>query len=167
MKKIVIIALMAILPFGAFAQKFGHVNTADIIPLMSEYKAAQTEMEELIKQYQDELNYMQDEYQKKEDDYLKNRESLPENIRARREQELMDSQQKIREYLESCQYNKDMKEAQLMDAINAKVLKAIQAVGEEGSYVCIFNLAGGVVPFVSSTLTTDVTEAVKAKLGMK
>lgn len=167
MKKIVIIALMAILPFGAFAQKFGHVNTADIIPLMSEYKAAQTEMEELIKQYQDELNYMQDEYQKKEDDYLKNRESLPENIRARREQELMDSQQKIREYLESCQYNKDMKEAQLMDAINSKVLKAIQAVGEEGSYVCIFNLAGGVVPFVSSTLTTDVTEAVKAKLGMK
>ena len=167
MKKIVIIALMAILPFGAFAQKFGHVNTADIIPLMSEYKAAQTEMDELIKQYQDELNYMQDEYQKKEDDYLKNRESLPENIRARREQELMDSQQKIREYLESCQYNKDMKEAQLMDAINSKVLKAIQAVGEEGSYVCIFNLAGGVVPFVSSTLTTDVTEAVKAKLGMK
>lgn len=167
MKKILIIALMAILPFGAFAQKFGHVNTADIIPLMSEYKAAQTEMEELIKQYQDELNYMQEEYQKKEDDYLKNRESLPENIRARREQELMDSQQKIREYLESCQYNKDMKEAQLMDAINSKVLKAIQAVGEEGSYVCIFNLAGGVVPFVSSTLTTDVTEAVKAKLGMK
>lgn len=167
MKKIVIIALMAVLPFGAFAQKFGHVNTADIIPLMSEYKAAQTEMEELIKQYQDELNYMQEEYQKKEDDYLKNRESLPENIRARREQELMDSQQKIREYLESCQYNKDMKEAQLMDAINSKVLKAIQAVGEEGSYVCIFNLAGGVVPFVSSTLTTDVTEAVKAKLGMK
>ena len=167
MKKIVIIALMAILPFGAFAQKFGHVNTADIIPMMSEYKAAQTEMEELIKQYQDELNYMQEEYQKKEDDYVKNRESLPENIRARREQELMDSQQKIREYLESCPYNKDMKEAQLMDAINAKVLKAIQAVGEEGSYVCIFNLAGGVVPFVSSTLTTDVTEAVKAKLGMK
>lgn len=167
MKKIVIIALMAILPYGAFAQKFGHVNTADIIPMMSEYKAAQTEMEELVKQYQDELNYMQNEYQKKEDDYLKNRESLPENIRARREQELMDSQQKIREYLESCQYNKDMKEAQLMDAINTKVLKAIQAVGEEGSYVCIFNLAGGAVPFVSTTLSTDVTEAVKAKLGMK
>lgn len=167
MKKIVIMALMAILPFGAFAQKFGHVNTADIIPLMSDYKAAQTEMEELVKQYQDELNYMQTEYQKKEDDYLKNRETLPENIRARREQELMESQQKIREYLESCQYNKDMKEAQLMDAINTKVLKAIQAVGEEGSYVCIFNLAGGAVPFVSSTLTTDVTEAVKAKLGMK
>lgn len=167
MKKIVIIALMAILPYGAFAQKFGHVNTADIIPMMSEYKAAQTEMEELVKQYQDELNYMQNEYQKKEDDYLKNRESLPENIRTRREQELMDSQQKIREYLESCQYNKDMKEAQLMDAINTKVLKAIQAVGEEGSYVCIFNLAGGAVPFVSTTLSTDVTEAVKAKLGMK
>jgi len=167
MRKTIIIALMAILPFGAFAQKFGHINSMDIIPLMSEYKAAQTEMEELLKQYQDELNYMQTEYQKKEDDYFKNRETLPENIRTRREQELMDSQQKIREYLESCQMNKDQKEAQLMGDIENKVLKAIQAVGEEGGYVCIFNLAGGVVPFVSSTLTTDVTEAVKAKLGIK
>ena len=54
-----------------------------------------------------------------------------------------------------------------MEGINTKVLKAIQAVGEEGAYVCIFNIAGGVVPFVSSTLTTDVTEEVKAKLGIK
>jgi outer membrane protein len=54
-----------------------------------------------------------------------------------------------------------------MDGIQAKKLKAIQAVGEEGGYVCIFDVAGGVVPYVSSTLTTDVTEAVKAKLGIK
>ena len=28
MKKTIIIALMAILPFGAFAQKFGHINSS-------------------------------------------------------------------------------------------------------------------------------------------
>lgn len=167
MKKTIIIALMAILPLGAFAQKFGHVNTADIIPLMSEYKAAQTEMEELVKQMQEELDYMQTEYAKKEEDYLKNRETLPESIRNRREQELMESQQKMRDYYERCENDKYEKEQQLMGNINNKVLKAIQTVGEEGAYVCIFNIAGGVVPFVSSTLTTDVTEAVKAKLGIK
>ena len=167
MKKTIIIALMAILPLGAFAQKFGHVNSADIIPLMSEYKAAQTELEELQKQYREELNYMQTEYQKKEDDYLANRETLPETIRTRREQELVESQQKITQYYQDCQVNLDQKSSELMGNIEAKVMKAIQSVGEEGAYVCIFNLAGGVVPFVSSTLTTDVTEAVKAKLGVK
>ena len=167
MKKIVIIALMAVLPFGAFAQKFGHINSSDIIPLMSEYKAAQAEMEELVKQYQEELDYMQNEYSKKVDDYMKNRETLPESIRERREQELMESQQKMQQYYNDCEVNKNQKENQLMGAIEDKVLKAIKAVGEEGGYVCIFNIAGGVVPYVSSTLTTDVTEAVKAKLGIK
>jgi outer membrane protein len=167
MKKIIIIALMAVLPFGAFAQKFGHINSSDIIPLMSEYKAAQTEMEELLKQYQDELNYMQTEYQKKEDDYLANRETLPESIRTRREQELGESQQKIAQYYQDCQVNLEQKQMDLQNGINSKLQKAIQAVGEEGAYVCVFDLAGGGVPFVSSTLTTDVTDAVKGKLGIK
>jgi outer membrane protein len=167
MKKTIIIALMALLPFGAFAQKFGHINSADIIPLMSEYKSAQAELDELQKQYRDEFNYMQTEYQKKEDDYLANRETMPETIRTRREQELGESQQKMSQYLQDCQINLEQKSKDLMDGINSKVLKAIQSVGEEGGYICIFDLAGGVVPFVNSTLTTDVTETVKSKLGIK
>ena len=167
MKKIIIVALMALVPGFVFAQKFGHVNTSEIIPLMSEYKSAQTELEELQKQYREELQYMDSEYSKKAEDYEKNRETLPESIRTRREQELLESQQKMTQYYQDCQVNLDQKSKELMDGINNKVLKAIQTVGEEGTYVCIFDVAGGVVPFVSSTLTTDVTEAVKAKLGIK
>ena len=113
MKKTIIVALLALLPFGAFAQKFGHVNSAEIIPLMTEYKTAQTELEDLRKQYLEELNYMQTEYQKKEDDYLTNRESLPESIRARREQELGESQQKIAQYYQDCQVNLEQKQMDL------------------------------------------------------
>ena len=167
MKKTIIVALLALLPFGAFAQKFGHVNSAEIIPLMTEYKTAQTELEDLRKQYLDELSYMQTEYQKKEDDYITNRESLPESIRTRREQELGESQQKISQYLQDCQMNLEQKQYELQTNINTKLQKAIQSVGEEGAYVCIFDIAGGGVPYVSSTLTTDVTEAVKGKLGIK
>ena len=167
MKKTIIVALLALLPFGAFAQKFGHVNSAEIIPLMTEYKTAQTELEDLRKQYLEELNYMQTEYQKKEDDYLANRETLPESIRTRREQELGESQQKIAQYYQDCQVNLEQKQMDLQTGINSKLQKAIQAVGEEGAYVCVFDLAGGGVPFVSSTLTTDVTDAVKGKLGIK
>ena len=167
MKKTIIIALMALLPFGAFAQKFGHINSADIIPLMTEYKTAQAELEELQGQYREELNYMDTEYGKKLEDYEKNRETLPESIRTRREQELMESQQKMQQYYQDCQIKLEQKSNELMNNINTKLQKAIQTVGEEGAYVCIFDIAGGVVPFVSSTLTTDVTETVKGKLGIK
>ncbi len=167
MKKTIIIALMAILPLGVFAQKFGHINSADIIPLMTEYKSAQAELEDLQKQYMEELNYMQTEYQKKEDDYMTNRETMPESIRTRREEELGESQRKISQYYQDCQVNLEQKQMELMNGINTKLQKAIQSVGEEGAYVCIFDIAGGTVPFVSSTLTTDVTETVKGKLGIK
>lgn len=167
MKKTIIIALMALLPFGAFAQKFGHINSADIIPLMTEYKTAQAELEELQGQFREELNYMDTEYGKKLEDYEKNRETLPESIRTRREQELMESQQKMQQYYQDCQIKLEQKSNELMNNINTKLQKAIQTVGEEGAYVCIFDIAGGVVPFVSSTLTTDVTETVKGKLGIK
>ena len=167
MKKTIIIALMALLPFGAFAQKFGHINSADIIPLMTEYKTAQAELEELQGQFREELNYMDTEYGKKLEDYEKNRETLPESIRTRREQELMESQQKMQQYYQDCQIKLEQKSNELMNNINTKLQKAIQTVGEEGAYVCIFDIAGGGVPYVSSTLTTDVTEAVKGKLGIK
>ena len=85
MKKIIIVALMALVPGFVFAQKFGHVNTSEIIPLMSEYKSAQTELEELQKQYREELQYMDSEYAKKAEDYEKNRETPPESNRNRRE----------------------------------------------------------------------------------
>ena len=167
MKKVFAIALVLLAPLSIYAQKFGHINSNDIIPLMSEYKAAQTELQTLQKQYQEELEYMDKEYGKKIEDYEKNRETLPENIRTRREQEIMESQQKMTQYYQDCQVNLEQKQNELLSGIQSKLQKAIQAVGEEGTYVCIFDISGGVVPFVSSTLTTDVTEAVKAKLGIK
>ena len=79
----------------------------------------------------------------------------------------MEGQQKISQYYQDCQNNLEVKSNELMNSVQTKVIKAIQAVGEEGGYVCVFDISGGVVPYVSSTLTTDVTEAVKAKLGIK
>lgn len=167
MKKIIFVVMLALVPAFGFAQKFGHVNKSDIIPMMSEYKSAQTELEELKKQYSEELDYMESEYRKKVEDYEKNRETLPDNIRARREQEIVESQQKMQQYFDDCQTNISQRYNELLNTINTKANKAIQAVGEEGGYVCIFDISDGLVPFVSSTLTTDVTEAVKSKLGIK
>ena len=43
----------------------------------------------------------------------------------------------------------------------------IKAVGQEGGYVYIFDLNRTDIPFVNESLSTDVTPAVKGKLGLK
>jgi outer membrane protein len=53
-----------------------------------------------------------------------------------------------------------------MQAITSKVVEAIKAVGQAGGYVYIMDMASG-IPYISTTLSTDVTAQVKAKLGLK
>jgi len=164
MKKMFLMLLMC-LPLSAMAQKFGHVNAQEIVQVMPEYTKAKTEMEALQKQYESDLKSMQDELQKKAEDYEKNSASLPDNIKQRREQELQEMYQKIQQSAQDNSQALQKASAEKMQAITTKVLDAIKSVGEAGGYVYIMDIAGG-VPYISTTLSTDVTAQVKAKLGL-
>ena len=53
-----------------------------------------------------------------------------------------------------------------MQLITTKVLDAIKAVGQSGGYVYVMDINAG-IPYVSTTLSTDITTQVKTKLGLK
>jgi outer membrane protein len=55
---------------------------------------------------------------------------------------------------------------EMLEPIAKKIDDAIKAVGQEGGYVYIFDLNATQIPFVNETLSTDVTGAVKTKLGL-
>ena len=96
MKKFIICALCAVCGFTtANAQKFGHVNSQEIIQAMPEFTAANAELEKLSQQYETELKQMQEELQKKAEQFEKEEATLPENIKQRRNQELQDLYQRI------------------------------------------------------------------------
>ncbi len=166
MKKLLMMALL-LAPVCVFAQKFGHVDSGTIIQLMPEYTQSQNELQTLQKQYEDELSYLRDELTKKNDDYEAQAATLPDNIKQRREQELQDLYNKMQQFYADSQTNLQNMSNEKMASITSKVLKAIQEVGDEGGYVCIYDSADGMIPYVSKTLTTDVTDQVKAKLNIK
>ena len=165
MKKLLLL-LFIVAHLSAMAQKFGHVNAQDIIQVMPEYTKAKGEIDALQQQYEADLKSMQDEFTKKVNDYETNAKTLPENIRQRREQELTEMQQKIQQSYQDNQQALGRASQEKMQAITTKVIDAIKAVGQEGGYVYIMDIAGG-VPYISTTLSTDVTAQVKAKLGLK
>ena len=90
MNKKFIAMLFLMAPLALFAQKFGHLNSADIIQVMPEYATAQTELQNLEKQYTNELQMMETELAKKSEAYDKEKATLPANIAQRREQELQE-----------------------------------------------------------------------------
>ncbi len=165
MKKLLLMLLM-FAPVATFAQKFGHVNAQEIIQAMPEYATAKTEIDALQKQYEADLKSMQDELTKKGEDYEKAKATLPENIKQRREQELQDMYQKIQQSYQDNQQALAKASQEKIQAITAKVVEAIKSVGQTGGYVYIMDMASG-VPYISTTLSTDVTAQVKAKLGLK
>jgi len=154
MKKLLLMFLMCA-PIAAFAQKFGHVNAQEIIQVMPDYTKAKNEIDALQKQYEDDLKSMQDELTKKSQAYEKEQATLPDNIKQRREQELQEMYQKIQQSYQDNQ-----------QALAKASQEKMQAITTAGGYVYIMDVAGG-VPYISTTLSTDVTADVKAKLGLK
>ena len=165
MKKFLILFLM-LAPMSLLAQKFGYVNSAEIIQVMPEYAKALKDVQALEKMYTDEFNSLRTEFEKKGTEFEKmQQDSVPENILKRRYEDLMQMQQRLQEYAGEIQQNLQKAEMEKMTEIQQKLQGALEAVGKEGSYVCVFDVAGG-VPFINTTLCDDVSSKVKAKLGI-
>lgn len=163
-KLIAILFLMA--PLAIFAQKFGHLNSADIMQAMPEYKTAQTEIQNLEKQYGNELQLMESELAKKSEAYEKEKATLPANIAQRRETELQEIYGRMQQFYQDSQMKLQQASQEKMNVLVEKITKAIKEVGVAGGYLYIFDTSSG-IPYISETLSTDVTGEVKRKLGIQ
>ena len=168
MKKFILCAICAIcgMTTASAQAKFGHVNTQEIIQAMPEYTKAKTEIDALQQQYEADLKSMNDELQKKGEAFDKEQATLPENIKQRRQQELQDMYTKIQQSYQDNQQALAKASQEKMQVITTKVLDAIKSVGQTGGYVYIMEM-GASIPYISTTLSTDVTAQVKQKLGLK
>lgn len=166
LKKIALI-LLFIAPLSVFAQKFGHIKTQEIMEAMPEYTKAQTDIETMQQQYQNELKIAEEDFTKKFTAYQQEQATLPKNIKERREKELQDLQERAMQMQQDARQQLEQSWMQMLQPIAKKIDDAIKAVGQEGGYVYIFDLSTTNIPFVNETLSTDVTGAVKTKLGIK
>ena len=92
MKKAIKLTLAVVFVMGAtslFAQqKFGRINTQEIIVGMPETKEMQTNMEAYAKDLQDNLESMTVEYNQKLQEFQKNFNTLSESVRQLKENDL-------------------------------------------------------------------------------
>ncbi len=164
MIKKLLLAIMIALPMSVFAQKFGIINTQQVMETMPEIKTVQEQMEASSKKYQTEFDNLQAEFKKKYEEFQALEESTPQAIRDRRMREMQELDQKIQQFRETALQDQQRQQQQLMAPIQEKVMKAIQSVGDEGGYTFIFE---NMMPVYTGKDVTDITPAVKTRLGIK
>ena len=163
MKKVLVI-LALVLPMMASAQKYGHVNTAELFQLMPELKGVTARLDSLNKQYEELLVNMQEEYQKKAQDYEQKAATMTDAMKQIQEEELYTMQQRLQTTYQTAQQDIAQKRQEYVAPVQEKMVKAIQAVGQEKGFTYIFDTAAMLYVDPSAT---DVMADVKAKLGIK
>ena len=145
--------LMLCAPMTMMAQKFGKVNTQQIMQSLPDVAKANGEMEALQKQKENDLKSMQDEFQRKADEYQKGSSTMNATAKQQKETELQTLQQKIQQAYQDGQQELQKKSSELM--------QPIEAVGKAGNYTFIFEDGAAVY---TGTNVVDVTKEVQAKI---
>lgn len=162
MKKIIMV-LMLMAPMATFAQKFGHVDAQSIMQAMPEFIKARGDLEAQSKEYENDLKAMQDELQRKSEAYEKTKSTMNATKQQETETELQQMFTKIQQANQDYQQQLNKMQQEKLAPIMNKVTTAIQNVGKNGGYVYIMDASMG-IPYISQTLSKDVTAEVKAEI---
>ena len=165
MLKKFIAAIIIAVPALTFAQgKFGIIKTQPIVEALPETKEAASQLEAASNKYQEEFKNFEDEMNKKVSEFQALGDDTPSMIKDRKMKDLQDLNNKMNEFRSMAERDLQRQQEQLFAPIQQKVHDAIMAVGKEGSFTFIFE---DMVPVYTGSDVIDITDAVKAKLGVK
>lgn len=170
MKKVFGILLFAALVLTAqdgMAQsaKTGHINRDEIIMAMPEYDTAMKQYNAYGQELTNALELMQVEYNNKLDQYVKDSKNLTDLVKANKEQELGDMQNRINNFQQQAQTQLQEKQAELLNPIIERATAAINAVAKDGGYIYIYDVR--TLVYVDTLKSTNIGPLVKTKLGIK
>lgn len=160
MKKLILM-LMLMAPLATFAQKFGTVNTQNIMQSLPEIAKINGELQAQAKQYENDLKSMQDELQRQSDAYDKSKATMNATAQKAKEEELNTLYQKIQQTYSDNQQALQKAQQEKMQPVVTKVRNAIQNVGKAGGYTFIFE--EGVAVYTGANVE-DVTSKVQAEI---
>jgi len=165
MKKILLLAVLAMMSAAAFAQqKFAHVNFTELVQLMPEADQARATMDASSKEASETYQAMADEFNTKYQQYQQKAQSWTQAIRETKEKELTDIQQRIQEFQQTVQAELQQQQQQLMAPIYKKAQEAVEKLAKEGGYIYVFDQTNAL--YIDPAQSTDLTPAARKALGI-
>jgi outer membrane protein len=167
MKKYFLIVLVALFSVGATAQKFAYVDTDYILSKIPEFNDAQAQLDDMVGKWQKEVESKISEIDKMYKEYQANRVIYPEEMRQKKENEIIEKETKLKEFQNS-KFGEEgelfKKRKELIEPIQERVYNAIQDVARDQKLAIIFDKAG-TTTVIYSDIKYNVSDDVLENLG--
>ena len=151
---------------GINAQKFGYVDTQELLSTMSEMKLADNELQklqnELVAKGEEMVIKFEAEYKK----YMTeaNSGTLSKIQMQQKEEVLVKQQEEIKNYENDIQQQIVKKREELYKPVIDKVKGEIEKLGKDGGYTMIFDASGGMILHAADS--ENLMPILKEKLGI-
>ncbi len=171
MKKI-FLSLVAVLAgsfmFHADAQRYCIIDSKYILDKVVEYKDAQTRLDKMSKEWQQEIDNKMAEVDKMYKSYTAERAMLSDDVRRKREDEIVAMEKSVKDLQKQrFGYEGDLfkKRQELVKPVQDKVYNAVQKFASTKGYEMVLDKAGGVTLFYADP-KLDKSEDVLKILGI-
>jgi outer membrane protein len=150
---------------GKAAQKFGYINSADLLKIMPEAKKAEANLNAYVRNLEKQFGGLQSDYQRRITEFQSEENTMADAVKQSRIKAITELEQRMQQSQVAGQQQIAAKREALFKPILDKAEKAIKAVGKENHYDYIFDTSTG--SFIYSDESHNVLPLVKAKLGIK
>lgn len=169
MKKLMILMLVTAFSGVMLAQKYAYVDTEYILNNIPTYESAKTQLDDLSVDWKKEIDAIKESVDRMYKDYQAERILLTEELRVKREEDIMRKEKEMRE-LQQKYFGKDgllfKKREELVKPIQDDIYNAIKEIAVEGSYAVIFDTANS-LNMLYTDPRYDKSDDVLKKLGYK
>ena len=169
MKKIVLLAL-CVLSFGALSQaqnlKFGHINTSELISLMSERDSAYVKLQAFQNELVETLEGMEVEYNNKVNEYQRKSNDWLPAVLETKQRELQELGQRMQQFQQNAQQEMAQMQQTLMAPVFDKAQNALTKIAKANGLTYIFDLSAGSVIYYDDAVSLDLLPLAKKELGI-
>ena len=151
---------------GAQNLKFGHINSQELISLMTEMDSARMNLQLYQQDLEETMHGMEDEYNTKYTEYQRKNATWTPAVREAKEKDLQDLVQRIQQFQQTAQQDMQRQQQLLMGPIFQKANDAIQKVAKEQALIYVFDTSVGSVIYFDEALSVDLLPLAKKELGI-
>ena len=164
MKRIIIIAAMALMSVSAFAQKFAYVDFNELVMLMPEMDEARATLEENSKTNEEILMSMYEEYQTKMQQYEQKQATWTPAIRESKEREIMEIQSRLEQTQQSLQQEMQQLQNSLQAPIYEKAQNTVNELAKAKGIAAVFEM--GTLLYVDPAQFINLTPEARTALNI-
>ena len=153
-KTTLLLAFSAIFSLQVSAQKFAYVDSEYILSQLPAYKSAQAELNEISKQWQEEIDAQFAEVDKMYKQYQAEKVIMTKDVQTKRENEIIEKERAAKKFQnDKFGYEGELfkKRAELVKPLQDKVYEAINKIAKSNGLDFIFDKSGDMLMLVANS----------------